>query len=197
MISTIAKQRMLFLRTSIIFLALLSYYNEEFRAFSLNLPIEQSLQFSVIGFVLLIFGCFGRIWASLYIEGNKTKNLITSGPFRMVRNPLYFFSLMVLIGFCFALKSIFLPIGLIFIFVIFHVPTIANEERKLRKIHGKNFDEYVNSTPRLIPNIMKFKKPVTSDRVNIKIKRINHVLLEVMGYIFLYTLVDFLYFVLN
>ncbi len=197
MISAIARKRMLFLRVSIISLALLSYFFIEFRAFTLELSIEQSLQFSVIGFILLIFGCFGRIWASLYIEGNKTKNLITNGPFMMVRNPLYFFSLMILIGFCFALKSLFLPIGLILIFIVFHVPTIANEERKLRNIHGELFDDYVRSTPRLIPNIFKYKKPITSDRVNIKIKRINGVLLEVIGYIFTYTFIDLLYFILN
>ena len=197
MISAIARKRMLFLRVSIISLALLSYFFIEFRAFTLKLSIEQSLQFSVIGFILLIFGCFGRIWASLYIEGNKTKNLITNGPFMMVRNPLYFFSLMILIGFCFALKSLFLPIGLILIFIVFHVPTIANEERKLRDIHGELFDDYVRSTPRLIPNIFKYKKPITSDRVNIKIKRINGVLLEVIGYIFTYTFIDLLYFILN
>tara|TARA_Y100000768_G_scaffold387658_1_gene379676 strand:+ start:1948 stop:2541 length:594 start_codon:yes stop_codon:yes gene_type:complete len=197
MISAIARKRMLFLRVSIISLALLSYFFIEFRAFTLELSIEQSLQFSVIGFILLIFGCFGRIWASLYIEGNKTKNLITNGPFMMVRNPLYFFSLMILIGFCFALKSLFLPIGLILIFIVFHLPTIANEERKLRDIHGELFDDYVRSTPRLIPNIFKYKKPITSDRVNIKIKRINGVLLEVIGYIFTYTFIDLLYFILN
>ena len=197
MISAIARKRMLFLRVSIISLALLSYFFIEFRAFTLELSVEQSLQFSVIGFILLIFGCFGRIWASLYIEGNKTKNLITNGPFMMVRNPLYFFSLIILIGFCFALKSLFLPIGLILIFIVFHVPTIANEERKLRDIHGELFDDYVRSTPRLIPNIFKYKKPITSDRVNIKIKRINGVLLEVIGYIFTYTFIDLLYFILN
>ena len=197
MISAIARKRMLFLRVSIISLALLSYFFIEFRAFTLELSVEQSLQFSVIGFILLIFGCFGRIWASLYIEGNKTKNLITNGPFMMVRNPLYFFSLMILIGFCFALKSLFLPIGLILIFIVFHVPTIANEERKLRDIHGELFDDYVRSTPRLIPNIFKYKKTITSDRVNIKIKRINGVLLEVIGYIFTYTFIDLLYFILN
>ena len=56
----------------------------------------ESLQMSILGFVLVVFGSFGRIWASLYIEGNKTKNLVTSGPFPMV-NPLYFFSLIMLL----------------------------------------------------------------------------------------------------
>ena len=56
MISAIARKRMLFLRVSIISLALLSYFFIEFRAFTLELSVEQSLQFSVIGFILLIFG---------------------------------------------------------------------------------------------------------------------------------------------
>ena len=46
----------------------------------------------LMGFILLLIGVFGRIWSSLYIEGNKTNNLITSGIYALSRNPLYFFS---------------------------------------------------------------------------------------------------------
>ncbi|GIS42766.1 MAG: hypothetical protein Ct9H90mP15_08060 [Candidatus Neomarinimicrobiota bacterium] len=31
---------------------------------------------------------------SLYVEGFKTKKLITEGPYSMVRNPLYFFTVL-------------------------------------------------------------------------------------------------------
>ena len=152
---------------------------------------------SILGFVLVVFGSFGRIWASLYIEGNKTKNLVTSGPFSMVRNPLYFFSLIMLLGFSLALKAIYLPLALLLIFVIFHIPTIANEERKLRKNHGDKFESYMKSTPRLIPNILKYKRPETGEKVLVKISRINGVLIEVIGYLFLYTLIDIIYFILD
>ena len=125
----LAKYRMYFLRFSILLLIVLSVTNNDFRAYSLDITTIESLQMSILGFILVVFGSFGRIWASLYIEGNKTKNLITAGPFSMVRNPLYFFSLMMLLGFSFALKAIYLPLALLLIFVLFHVPTIANEER--------------------------------------------------------------------
>jgi protein-S-isoprenylcysteine O-methyltransferase Ste14 len=33
-----------------------------------------------------------RLWCSLYISGYKNSQLITSGPYSLCRNPLYFFS---------------------------------------------------------------------------------------------------------
>ena len=193
----LAKYRMYFLRASMILLILLSITNNNFRAYTLDITSIESLKMSIIGFVLVVFGSFGRILASLYIEGHKTKNLITAGPFSMVRNPLYFFSLIMLLGFSLALKSIYLPLSLLLIFVIFHIPTIANEEKKLQNIHGEKFEDYVRSTPRLIPNIFKYKKPEIGEKVLVKISRINGVLIEIMGYLFLYTVIDIIYFILD
>ena len=193
----LATYRMYFLRVSILLLIALSVTNNDFRAYTLEITTIESLQMSILGFVLVVFGSFGRIWASLYIEGNKTKNLITAGPFSMVRNPLYFFSSIMLIGFSLALKAIYLPLALLLIFVLFHVPTIANEEKKLQDIHGEKFKSYVKSTPRLIPNIFKYKRPKTGEKVLVKISRINGVLIEVIGYLFLYTLIDIIYFILD
>jgi protein-S-isoprenylcysteine O-methyltransferase Ste14 len=193
----LAKYRMYFLRASIILLVVLSVTNNNFRAYTLDITSIESLKMSIIGFALVVFGSFGRIWASLYIEGHKTKNLITAGPFSMVRNPLYFFSLVMLLGFSLALKSIYLPLSLLLIFVIFHIPTIANEEKKLQNIHGEQFEEYVRSTPRLIPNIFKYKKPEIGEKVSVKISRINGVLIEIIGYLFLYTIIDIIYFILD
>jgi protein-S-isoprenylcysteine O-methyltransferase Ste14 len=193
----LAKYRMYFLRASMILLIVLSITNNNFRAYTLDITSIESLKMSIIGFVLVVFGSFGRIWASLYIEGHKTKNIITAGPFSMVRNPLYFFSLIMLLGFSLALKSIYLPLSLLLIFVIFHIPTIANEEKKLQNIHGEKFEDYVRSTPRLIPNIFKYKKPEIGEKVSVKISRINGVLIEIMGYLFIYTVIDIIYFILD
>jgi protein-S-isoprenylcysteine O-methyltransferase Ste14 len=197
MTSLLVKYRMFFFRISILSLLILSLTNNNFRAYTLDISSIESLQMSIIGFIFVVFGCFGRIWSSLYIEGHKTKNLITNGPFSMVRNPLYFFSLINLIGFCLALKATYLPLGLILIFIFFHFPTIADEEKKLLQIHGEKFEEYTKITPRLIPNIFRYKKIDSTERVSIKIKRINSVLLEIIGYLFLYTAIDIIYFTLN
>ena len=114
---------MYFLRVSILLLIVLSITNNDFRAYTLEITTIESLQMSILGFVLVVFGSFGRIWASLYIEGNKTKNLVTSGPFSMVRNPLYFFSLIMLLGFSLALKAIYLPLALLLICLLYTSPS--------------------------------------------------------------------------
>ena len=133
----LAKFRMLFLRILMILLIVLSVMDNDFRAFTLKITAFESLMISIFGFIMVLIGSFGRIWASIYIEGNKTRKLITEGPFSMVRNPLYFFSLLIMIGFCLALKSIYLGISLLIIFIFFHFPTILNEESKLKMIHKK------------------------------------------------------------
>ena len=60
----LAKYRMYFLRVSILLLIVLSITNNDFRAYTLEITTIESLQMSILGFVLVVFGSFGRIWAS-------------------------------------------------------------------------------------------------------------------------------------
>ena len=66
--------------------------SDNFSIYTLDITKMQSVGLSIIGFTLVIIGGFGRLWASLYVEGFKTKTLIKEGPYSMVRNPLYFFN---------------------------------------------------------------------------------------------------------
>ncbi|GAB4064881.1 isoprenylcysteine carboxylmethyltransferase family protein [Ancylobacter sonchi] len=45
------------------------------------------------GLCLIMATVIGRLWATLYIGGRKNAALITSGPYSITRNPLYFFSI--------------------------------------------------------------------------------------------------------
>ena len=112
----LAKYRMYFLRVSILLLIVLSITNNDFRAYTLEITTIESLQMSILGFVLVVFGSFGS---------------------------------------------------------------------------------YMKSIPRFIPNIFKYKRPETGEKVLVKISRINGVLIEVIGYLFLYTLIDIIYFILD
>ena len=188
---TIARHRMLILRLSMITLIAITIYdNNIFVPYSLDVSLNTSLILSVLGFFLVMLGGFGRIWASLYIEGFKTKTLIKEGPYSMVRNPLYVFSLMIFIGLCLAIKSIPISIALITIFTLFHIPTILNEEKILLNTHDESYREYYKSTPRLFPNILKYRKPKSTDRIEVKIQRINKRLWEVIGYLVLFVIID-------
>lgn len=190
----VAKKRIVVLRLSILSIITFIILDNNFSAYNLDIDLNTSILFSCIGFALVVLGGFGRIWSSLYLEGFKTKKLIKDGPYSMVRNPLYFFSLTILLGICFAIKSIPISIALLSVFILFHVPTIINEEKVLLSTHDDSYKAYYESTPRLLPNIFKYKKTKSEDRIEVKIKGINNVLWEIMGYLFLYVIIDFFYF---
>jgi|TARA_B110000438_G_scaffold29670_1_gene28812 protein-S-isoprenylcysteine O-methyltransferase Ste14 len=190
----VAKKRIAVLRLSILSIITFIILDNNFSAYNLDIDLNTSILFSCIGFALVVLGGFGRIWSSLYLEGFKTKKLIKDGPYSMVRNPLYFFSLTILLGICFAIKSIPISIALLSVFILFHVPTIINEEKVLLSTHDDSYKAYYESTPRLLPNIFKYKKTKSEDRIEVKIKGINNVLWEIMGYLFLYVIIDFFYF---
>ena len=195
LIKNIARKRMAILRISIILIITFIIIDNNFSAFSLNIDMNTSLLFSYIGFSLVVLGGFGRIWASLYLEGFKTRKLIKEGPYSMVRNPLYFFSLMLFLGMCFAIKSIAVSFALLVVFVLFHIPTILNEEKVLLSTHDESYKAYYESTPRLLPNIFKYKKTESTDMIQVRIKSIIKRLWEVIGYLFLFTLIDLFYFI--
>ena len=192
--SFLAKKRTLILRISFLLILTIILLDNNFSAYSLDLDSKTSILFSCVGFILVVLGGFGRIWSSLYVEGFKTKKLIKDGPYSIVRNPLYFFSLMIFIGMCFALKSTEVSLALFLVFSLFHIPTILNEEKVLLSTHDESYKTYYDNTPRLIPNILKYKRTKSEDRIEIKIKKINNVLWETMGYLFLFTVIDLFYF---
>ena len=45
------------------------------------------------GIAAIIVCILGRTWASLYIAGRKIEQFVTDGPYSVMRNPLYFFSI--------------------------------------------------------------------------------------------------------
>jgi len=108
-----------------------------------------------VAILFITAGAFGRIWASLFIAGYKNKELITTGPYARIRNPLYFFSFVDSIGLGIASQS-FVVFGLILAgFVIYYPFVMAGEEAKLERLHGEKFRAYKKQTPRFFPKIGK------------------------------------------
>ena len=62
-----------------------------------------------LGIFLAAIGAIGRLWCSVYISGYKTNRLITSGPYAMCRNPLYFFSLIGVVGVALVTETLIIP----------------------------------------------------------------------------------------
>ena len=181
-----AKLRILLSRLMLlVFIGLLIFGNHQIKYDS-----QISMLLDSIGFSLIVLGGFGRIWSSLYIEGYKTKRLIVDGPYALMRNPLYFFSLLMLFGYCCAIKSVIIFSVIFPFYLILYIPTILNEEKVLLNEHNNNYENYYNKTPRFFPNFSNYSKGDMNLTINLK--NINRVLIEVVGFIFFYGMIKIL-----
>jgi hypothetical protein len=110
---------------------------------------------------LLSICSLGRLWALMYISGNKRQELITEGPYSIVRHPLYVFSFIGAMGIGLASENL-LVLALITIFYLFYYPfTILVEERKLTNKFGRAYLDYMKRTPRFLPKFSPYKEPET------------------------------------
>lgn len=117
--------------------------------------------FKMSGLILISICSFGRLWSLIYISGYKSNTLITEGPYSMVRNPLYFFTLLGAVGIGLASENV-LVIAIIIIFYFLYYPvTILVEERKLAGRFGQTFAEYKRRVPMLVPKLSLYKEPET------------------------------------
>jgi protein-S-isoprenylcysteine O-methyltransferase Ste14 len=110
-----------------------------------------------LGLFLLTICSMGRLWALLYISGHKKLELITEGPYSMVRHPLYVFSLIGAIGIGFASENILVLAVLVIFYLLYYPLTILVEEKKLIDKFGQAYLDYIKSTPRFLPKLSLYK----------------------------------------
>lgn len=103
-----------------------------------------------VWFVLNAIRTLGKQWslAARVLEGHK---LVTEGPYRIVRNPIYtgMFGMLLATG-----LAISHWIGLLIAIVVFAVGTVIrvhSEERLLRETFGAEFEAYAHRVPAVIP----------------------------------------------
>ena len=128
--------------------------------FTQHIYVEEGLidiSLETVGFLLVLIAALGRIWASAHISGKKTKELVTDGPYSITRNPLYFFSFLGFLGAGLAFESLTLAALLVVIFFLLHWPTILAEEKNLRRLFGKEFEQYADIVPRFFPRSWKIR----------------------------------------
>jgi len=126
-----------------------------------------------VGFVFAAAGEAVRFWASGHLL--KTKELVTSGPYRYTRNPLYLGRLLIFTGLCIMAP---LPyhanwIVLLLGYAVFFGYYLPRKERvepaRLRETHGEPFERYFRAVPALFPSLTPYAEGSTiawsSDRM--------------------------------
>ena len=115
----------------------------------------------LIGLALVGAATVGRLWCSLYISGHKNTALITTGPYSLSRNPLYFFSLLGFAGIGFASETVTLGVVLAVATLLSYPAVIRHEEAVLRERFGAEFEAYCARVPRFLPNLSGYVEPET------------------------------------
>jgi protein-S-isoprenylcysteine O-methyltransferase Ste14 len=130
-----------------------------FVALLVALATPQPLEVAV-GFIIAALGEGVRFWAAGHLL--KTKELITSGPYRHTRNPLYLGRLLILTGLCVMCRLpyfanwILLGVGYA-VFFFYYMPRKERvEPARLRAVHGEAYDRYFKAVPALIPTFRPY-----------------------------------------
>lgn len=115
--------------------------------------------FLLSALLLVSVASAGRLWCSLHIAGNKNKRLVTTGPYSICRNPLYFFSLIGLIGIGLATSTFMIPALLILSFFLYYPLIIRKEESTLQRLFPEEYGSYATAVPQLIPRHFQIIEP--------------------------------------
>jgi len=116
----------------------------------------------IAGLILIVAGYAGTLWCyramgdSWRIGVNKTEKnaLITLGPYRAVRHPIYLFQIVMLAGAFFLLPTILSLAILLFHFLCVLIKA-ADEEAYLLSIHGQLYKDYLSQTGGLFPKVSR------------------------------------------
>ena len=122
--------------------------------------------FQHVGLVFIALGVVAYIWCSgsfvFYAKGTPipftpTKELVVTGLYKYVRNPLYIAGMLVLLGetLLFLSKGIF--IYTLIMFGVFNIHVLM-EENHLEDTFGKKYEQYRKDVPRWIPRFKSYKE---------------------------------------
>ena len=121
---------------------------------------------ALIGAIPLILGEFLRLWAVGYAGGatrsrtlGAASDLVTTGPYAHVRNPLYLGNLLLSLGVCVIANVYWMIIVLLIGYFIQYLPIIASEEAYLREFCGTTYQTYYAAVPRFIPRFRSYANP--------------------------------------
>lgn len=111
-------------------------------------PRYVTRQTLLIGAIVALIGVFVRAWASGHIM--KNDRLATSGPYAFTRNPLYFGSFLISVGFAIAAHWVLVLLVAAF-FIVIYAPTMAREKANIRGRFPDAYAQYERNVPAFFP----------------------------------------------
>ena len=109
-----------------------------------------------IGASVSLLGLALRAWAAGHIR--KNAQLATSGPYAFTRNPLYFGSFLLGLGFTVASGRWLLGVLFAALFLGIYLPVMRVEASTMAELFGKDFETYRRSVPLFFPRLTPFRQ---------------------------------------
>jgi steroid 5-alpha reductase family enzyme len=109
------------------------------------------------GILLIFIAIFGRTWSALHIGGHKKVALVETGPYSVVRNPLYVFTLIGVAGIGAQTSSLVVAGLCTSITAAVLIIVVLKEEDYLRAKFGAAFDDYARRVPRFMPSFSAYR----------------------------------------
>lgn len=109
----------------------------------------------IAGACVSLIGLAIRGWAAGHIR--KNAELATSGPYAFTRNPLYFGSFLLGLGFTIASGQLVLGLLFVALFLGIYFPVMRVEASTLTELFGNDYDVYKRSVPLFFPRLRPFR----------------------------------------
>jgi protein-S-isoprenylcysteine O-methyltransferase Ste14 len=124
-----------------------------------RVPLPDAVRLGAIG--LGVIAWLGFRWMFIHLGHNVTPTsmpranatLVTSGPFRWVRHPMYSFGILLFISFALVTSNWFIALGVTIAFTLLALRSRL-EERRLVEKFGDAYRHYQRHTGRFIPRLL-------------------------------------------
>jgi protein-S-isoprenylcysteine O-methyltransferase Ste14/uncharacterized membrane protein (DUF485 family) len=110
------------------------------------------------GTVLVLIGELIRFWALGFVE-KKGQKLAMSGPYAFVRNPLYVGNFFLGLGVVVIVWNWIVLVIFLAGFLGIYSGTIRGEEKHLREMFGKPYEDYCKNVPSFLPRLTPYAAP--------------------------------------
>jgi protein-S-isoprenylcysteine O-methyltransferase Ste14 len=124
-----------------------------------NNPYDVNL--SLLGIILCVLGAslaiwarivLGRNWSAVVGEQREEQKLVTNGPYRFARHPIYAGFLLAVLGFALTIGTV-LSFSAALLGLVALLLRIPFEEKQMNELFPNSYKEYSNRVKKLIPYI--------------------------------------------